>query len=64
LNDYYDFIAEPLLRAVRDGQILEGQNSQDLVIRARELHVIIETGSRPFSERGQEKGIFSSGVAR
>jgi AcrR family transcriptional regulator len=64
IDDYYDFIAEHLY-SVRFviGQIVGGdENSQDLVTRARELHVIYRGLLTTILERGQEKGIFSSGV--
>ncbi len=64
IDDYYDFIAEHLY-SVRFviGQIVGGdENSQELVVRARELHIIYRGLLTTILERGQEKGIFSSGV--
>jgi AcrR family transcriptional regulator len=61
VDDYYDFIAEHLysVRFVL-GQVVGGdENSQELVTRARELHVIYRGLLTTILERGQEKKLFS-----
>lgn len=60
IDDYYDFIAEHLysVRFVL-GQVVGGdENSQELVTRARELHVIYRGLLTTILERGQEKKLF------
>jgi AcrR family transcriptional regulator len=64
IDDYYDFIAEHLysVRFVL-GQVVGGdENSQELVARARELHVIYRGLLTTILERGQEKQLFASSV--
>lgn len=64
IDDYYDFIAEHLysVRFVL-GQVVSGdENSQELVTRARELHVIYRGLLTTILERGKEKGVFAVSV--
>lgn len=64
IDDYYDFIAEHLysVRFVL-GQVVGGdENSQELVVRARELHVIYRGLLTTILERGQKKKLFSLNV--
>ncbi len=64
IDDYYDFIAEHLysVRFVL-GQIVSGdENSQELVARARELHVIYRGLLTTILERGKENGVFAPSV--
>jgi AcrR family transcriptional regulator len=64
IDDYYDFIAEHLysVRFVL-GQVVGGdENSQELVVRARELHVIYRGLLTTILERGQEKKLFVAAV--
>jgi AcrR family transcriptional regulator len=61
VDDYYDFIAEHLysVRFVL-GQVVGGdENSQELVTRARELHIIYRGLLTTILERGKGKGLFA-----
>lgn len=64
VDDYYDFIAEHLysVRFVL-GQVVGGdENSQELVTRARELHVIYRGLLTTILERGKGKALFANAV--
>lgn len=64
IDDYYDFIAEHLysVRFVL-GQVVGGdENSQELAVRARELHTIYQGLLTTILERGRKKGLFSDTV--
>lgn len=64
IDDYYDFIVEHLysVRFVL-GQVVGGdENSQELVARVRELHVIYRGLLTTILERGQEKKLFAATV--
>jgi AcrR family transcriptional regulator len=64
IDDYYDFIAEHLysVKFVL-GQVAGGdENSQELVVRARELHSIYRGLLTTILERGQDKRVFSPRV--
>lgn len=64
VDDYYDFIAEHLysVRFVL-GQVVGGdENSQELVTRARELHIIYRGLLTTILERGKGKTLFANTI--